>query len=573
MTHNYLVVSDLHLSEGVHPISGKLSRNEDFFHDDAFASFLAYHLGLGRSDEAADHYRRPWKLIINGDIFDFLQVTSLPEEGDELQAVTGKRTYADLTENERLYGLGTTAPETIWKLNRIKAGHALFFRALGWFLAANPENELILIKGNHDVELFWPAVQRRMRELIAEAYAAWRQNAASQRPDHPLWYDNAFPAELDLGDLASRVRFPPWFHHEPGLLYIEHGNQYDPANAFVDVLKPILPDDEDRPEHEQRVALPSGSLFVRYLFNQVEDVHPFADNMKPMTSYLRWAFTKEPLSTLRLLINNRRQLPGILGNLLEKRADPVRGQPELQESLRRPAPMADSDEEMVRGADEPNLPLSRLRRAALQEMRKEHLRQASERSSDVARGTVESIIFNASIFLWLGRMIRNFIDRKYARMFLDVGLAAASFVLGTVRSRQIEEVEDYARLQQVGLKVSEILNRPDISGGRVSARYHLFGHDHIPDVAPLNDRKGNDPGYSQWYVNTGCWLATFHERTQLTRGHTQLTFFRLVPGLDDEQGAPPLLEWRPERGAARPALLFTPQRGMGSSPPDDPLDF
>jgi len=574
MTHNYLILSDLHLSEGVDPVSGKLSRNEDFFHDDAFASLLGHHLGLGRRQDADDHYERPWKLLINGDIFDFLQVTSLPAEGDDLEAVTGKRTYADLSRNERLYGLGTTAPETVWKLNRIAAGHALFFSALGWFLAAHRENELILIKGNHDVELFWPAVQNRLRELVAESYAAWRLEAeGGQHPDHALWYDVSFPATLDPDDLRTRVRFPPWFYHEPDLLYVEHGNQYDPANAFVDFLKPILPDDAGRPPEQRRVALPSGSLFVRYLFNQVENVHPFADNMKPMTSYLRWAFTKEPLATLRLLITNRRQLPDIISNLLEKGADPVRGQPELRESLASPAPMDDSDEEMVRGADEPELPLNRQRRAALQEMRKEHLKQASERSSAVARGTLEAVGFNAGVFLWLGRTIRNFINRKYARMFVDLGLAASSFVLGTVRAREIEDLEDYARLRQVGLKVCEILNRPATSGGRASVRYHLFGHDHIPDVRRLEAGTGNHPGYSQWYVNTGCWLATFHERTRLTRGDVQLTFFRLVPSMDDRDDAPPqLLEWRPERGAARPALLFTPPRAEAPVSPDDPQE-
>lgn len=571
MTNNYLVLSDLHLSEGVNPRSGKLSRNEDFFHDDAFASMLSHHLDLGHRSDTADHYRRPWKLIINGDIFDFLQVTSLPAEGDELEAVKGQRTYAELTPNERRYGLGTTAPETAWKLDRIAAGHPLFFSALGWFLAVHPENELILIKGNHDVELFWPAVQRRLRQRVAAAYTAWRRQAADgQRPDHPLWYDDALPTQLDLGDLRSRIRFPPWFYHVPDLLYVEHGNQYDPANAFVDFLKPILPEDDGHAPDTQRVALPSGSLFVRYLFNQVEDVHPFADNMKPMTAYLRWAFAKEPLATLRLLITNRRQLPGIIGNLLKKRADPVRGQPELQESLARPGPMADSDEEMVAGADEPHLPLSPERRAALQAMRKQHLQEASQRSMAVARGTAEGMALNGSIAFWLARTIRHLIDRKYARMLAGVGLAAASFVLGTVRARQIETLEDYARLRQVALKICQILNRPDPAGRRVSARYHLFGHDHIPDVGLLEDGNDSRPGYKQWYINTGCWLATFHERTQLTRGHVQLTFFRLIPGLDDADGPPPLLEWRPERNAARPALLFTPPRFPAPDPLPDP---
>ncbi|HEX6383767.1 MAG TPA: hypothetical protein VF177_03760, partial [Anaerolineae bacterium] len=73
--YNFLFLSDLHLSEGYYPGTGKLSRNEDFFHDEAFARFLFYHINLSQVNIDKAYFRRPWKLIINGDIFDFLQVT------------------------------------------------------------------------------------------------------------------------------------------------------------------------------------------------------------------------------------------------------------------------------------------------------------------------------------------------------------------------------------------------------------------------------------------------------------------------------------------------------------------
>ena len=41
---------------------------------------------------------------------------------------------------------------------------------------------------------------------------------------------------------------------------------------------------------------------MRYLFNKVEDVHPFADNIKPATRYLAWAFKKDPLQTIEVLV-------------------------------------------------------------------------------------------------------------------------------------------------------------------------------------------------------------------------------------------------------------------------------
>src|SRR6266852_9045122 len=69
--HDLLIVSDLHLSEGRDPDRKEFSRKEDFFSDEEFARFLAYH-----KRGTPDHPRElKWHLIINGDFLDFLQVT------------------------------------------------------------------------------------------------------------------------------------------------------------------------------------------------------------------------------------------------------------------------------------------------------------------------------------------------------------------------------------------------------------------------------------------------------------------------------------------------------------------
>jgi hypothetical protein len=106
--HNLLIVSDLHLSEGLDPDSGKFSCLEDFLFDHSFANFLRHHEEVRHQPRFGG---RPWLLIINGDLFDFLQVASLPEEGGILQAVKGVERHRDLRLNERDYGLGTTARE------------------------------------------------------------------------------------------------------------------------------------------------------------------------------------------------------------------------------------------------------------------------------------------------------------------------------------------------------------------------------------------------------------------------------------------------------------------------------
>ena len=80
--------------------------------------------------------------------------------------------------------------------------------------------------------------------------------------------------------VSSQIEFCPWFYYEPGLIWVEHGNQYDGINSFDYFLFPYLPNSKE-------LMLPSGSFFVRYLFNKVEQIDPFADNIRPLSRYLR----------------------------------------------------------------------------------------------------------------------------------------------------------------------------------------------------------------------------------------------------------------------------------------------
>ncbi|HET7854786.1 MAG TPA: hypothetical protein VFM04_10060, partial [Candidatus Methylomirabilis sp.] len=240
-----LIVSDLHLSEGWDEETKHLSRNEDFFFDTAFSRFLARYT----EDASRGGYRL--RLIIPGDLVDFLQVTTVPPGG----TVDGER----ITGRERELGLGTSPAHTCWKLRRIVSGHWVFFSALASFVSEG--HDLIILPGNHDIE--W---------VIPEVQAAFISEVASRAP-----------AGTERG-VGERIRFLPWFYLEPGLIYIDHGHQYDSINSFDYFLHPYLPDG--------RIDLPAGSFFVRYLFNRVELSYPFADNMKPSSAFLRWALTR-----------------------------------------------------------------------------------------------------------------------------------------------------------------------------------------------------------------------------------------------------------------------------------------
>src|SRR2546430_16362087 len=69
-----LVVSDFHLGRGRNPVTGRISRTENFLADEPFARFLEY-AGPG-----------PQKLlIINGDTFDFVRMCEYPRTEQEFE--------------------------------------------------------------------------------------------------------------------------------------------------------------------------------------------------------------------------------------------------------------------------------------------------------------------------------------------------------------------------------------------------------------------------------------------------------------------------------------------------------
>ncbi len=244
---NYIliIISDLHLSEGWNPKTKRLYRKEDFFFDLNFHRFLQHLVEKAEKDSF-------YKLIINGDFVDFLQITSYPDE----KTIDGET----ITESERELGLGTSTVKTIWKLDLLMNGHKIFFNALKEFILKG--NEVVIIPGNHDIEWINSKVQESFKEKLST--------------DVPTDQKDTF---------KERIKFLPWFYYDSNLsVFVEHGSQYDELNSFDYFLCPYRPYKKDG-----SIDLPSGSFFVRYLFNRVESYYPFADNMKPMSKFIFWA--------------------------------------------------------------------------------------------------------------------------------------------------------------------------------------------------------------------------------------------------------------------------------------------
>jgi len=97
----------------------------------------------------------------------------------------------------------TSEAATLAKLDRIATGHRRVFASLGEFAAS--DSRVVVVPGNHDLELIRPSTQARFCELVDEACG---QPGA-----------------------ATRIEFQPWIYYVPGVLYAEHGSQYHDAGA------------------------------------------------------------------------------------------------------------------------------------------------------------------------------------------------------------------------------------------------------------------------------------------------------------------------------------------------------
>lgn len=532
-SYNYLFVSDLHLCEGRDPKTGWLSPNEDFFHGDNFARFLVYHVNLGRKPDAPDHYRQPWKLVLNGDVFDFLQVTSLPKEGDELYAVRRVRTYAELRANERTYGLGTRQSEIVWKLMRIYRGHPTFFQALAWFLA-HPGNQIIWLKGNHDIEIFWPSVQMALRRSLRHAYATWQESITQADPHTPLPHYPEMPTDLSDDYLTQTILFPPSYLYEAGLFYAEHGCQYESANAFQDFENPILPGDEEDP----RVELPTGSLFVRYFFNKVEETHPFADNIKPISRYVKWMVFNAPSAVIRFLID---LLPRYLVASFE-----------TAKKQRQTAIVKREEEPTLTGSVASSDYLNDAVRTGILQVQQQSQRRMKRAARRASLGTLSSVL------LAIGGLVMLLLGIRAESWLLTLAWIAGTLFLlflAALLSRILDDALAKPYLFRSAGEIAALMQNE----GDGATPFYVFGHDHHASARPITAVSPTNARKPIWYVNTGSWTPVFSEEDRLMRDDHHLTFLRLVPEKPGFAQAPPeLLEWPAQASTPQPVRLFRP---------------
>ena len=227
----------------------KLYKRKELFFDAEFMRCL-------RSVE--EGHDGPTELVLNGDIFDFDNITELPEESDH---------PVDWLARQR--GLTSEEWMSAFKMKRIINDHRGWFEEIGDFVRRG--NRLVYVVGNHDIEVAWPKVQTLIREAMGF---------------------------LDATPSKESVEFCSWFYISEEDTYISHGHQYDPYCSVPDPMHPFITI-SGRP----LVRLPFGELAERYMLNGMGYFNPHATSnfIMSLPKYIRFFF-KYMLRTQPLLI-------------------------------------------------------------------------------------------------------------------------------------------------------------------------------------------------------------------------------------------------------------------------------
>jgi len=160
-----IVLSDLHIGTGFYHEDGKRNILEDFEKDEEFAELLEFY-------SEGDFYDEKIHLILNGDIFNFIQI---PYDGEFTHLITEEK--------------------VVDGVDRIYQGHKKFFEALRLF-ARRPNKKIFYVIGNHDHPIVFKKAQERFNYYI----------------DHEAVFS---------------------FSYYQNGLYIEHGHRFDYQNNFT----------------------------------------------------------------------------------------------------------------------------------------------------------------------------------------------------------------------------------------------------------------------------------------------------------------------------------------------------
>jgi hypothetical protein len=443
-THNILVISDLHLGEDLAPgINPQVTR-------DLRRAELHLIEFLGKYT----HRRvdgRPWRLVINGDMVDFMSICVFPD-----QVPGGAACSAD----EREHGLERRKDAACAKVAAVIEHHPEFFVALARFIAAG--NAVEIICGNHDTEFYWPEVQEALRQGVARC---WLDLPASSRP-------GAAPDS----QVREAMRFHAWFYYEPGVAWIEHGHQYDECCSFEYNLHPVNGAGD-------AIITNVDTAGMRYIATQIPEVTPHGSEEWSFSGYLRLGLGMGLGGAWRLARGYGRFARKLVSEWRAARVGSVR-------RARRARHL------MALSALSRQGPLSETTLRSLDSMQKPPVFTNLRRLLQVLM--LDKVLIRLATLL--------VVMLSLIALPLVWGLAfAAAAIWGAhrldARLSRGRSIDATLPLQVVPSRILE----------QVDARFVVFGHTHLPvaqRLAAPADRAGQPEGRERWYFNSGTWMPS-----------------------------------------------------------------
>jgi hypothetical protein len=183
----------------------------------------------------------------------------------------------ELTDEERLHGLGGAEDHAREKMRRVAERHADVLAELSAFVSDG--HALTLIHGNHDIEFHWDGVKEDFRAILlrhAENRLVEAEPVDGLAQGVQVLNGRAF----DKADFLARIEFRPWFFYRDGVAYIEHGHQYDPFCSTANVLSPLSPLDP------RRIARGFSEVLLRYVVRPTRGMTEHGHETFGMLHYL-----------------------------------------------------------------------------------------------------------------------------------------------------------------------------------------------------------------------------------------------------------------------------------------------
>ena len=484
-THNILVVSDLHLGEDLSPSATEETSRDLRVAERQLVQFLRKY-----TRRRADG--RPWRLVINGDMVDFLTICVFPDKHAVLRDI-------EHSHDEREHGLRRREDAAGIKLDAVVDRHPDFFRALARFLAVG--NAVEVISGNHDTEFYWSEIQERLRDRVART---WTSMAASSRPG----------AATEL-EVRAAIRFHRWFYYEPGVVWIEHGHQYDECCSFEYNLNPV--------DARGEAIIPNvDTAGMRYVTNQIPEATPHGTEEWSFGGYLQFAAGLGWRGAWRL---GRGYFLFALTLIRQWRKARISRSRRRRRALHR---------DQLRALSQTS-PLDYDTLSELDAMQRPPVITNLRRLMQILM-LDKTLVSLAAVFVVLVGLL--------ALPLLWALLLAGAAVAGNHLAHQWlsrgRVIDADVPLQIVPSRILE----------HVDARYVIFGHTHIPIAQQLD----SDEQGERWYFNTGTWVPS--GKPGLLRSFTHVVIRR---GKDGPVAA--LCQWRD--GASR---QFTPNWAPDESP-------